>query len=122
VVSGLAIVLHSQELGKEITILNLYGPYDERVLFWDKLFNMEFWNLQDIILGGDLNFSVGRVEVWGQVAKVDPLSDYFIQKLEDKGLIDVEPIKLRPTWWNKQVGVDMIAKRIDKFLISKGLL
>jgi hypothetical protein len=60
VILGLVIVLHSQELGKEIIVLNLYGPYDERVLFWDKLFNMDIWNLHNIILGGDLNFSVGR--------------------------------------------------------------
>jgi len=35
---------------------------------------------------------MGREKIWGQAAKVDPLSDYFVQKLEDKGLINMEPI------------------------------
>lgn len=55
---------------------------------------MDFWNLQYIILGGDLNFSMGRAEIWDQVSHIDPLLNYFIQKFEDKGLLDVEPIKL----------------------------
>ena len=52
---------------------------------------------------------------------VDSLTYFFIQSLKEIGLLDVEPIKLRPTWSNKQVSVDRIAKRLDVFLIFEGL-
>ena len=32
-----------------------------------------------IILGGNLNFSMGDIEIWGQKLITDPLSGYFIQ-------------------------------------------
>jgi hypothetical protein len=31
----------------------------------------------------------------------------------------VEPSKLKPTWRNKRVGEDRVAKRIDRFVVSK---
>jgi hypothetical protein len=58
------------------------------------------------------------VEVWGPRAREDPLSDYFSQNMTAKSLFDVEPTKLKPTWRNKWVGEDQIAKRIDRFVVS----
>jgi hypothetical protein len=53
---------------------------------------------------------------------MDCLSGYFIRKLEVVGLLDIEPTKLTPTWRNKRIGEDKIAKRLDHFLISEGFL
>jgi hypothetical protein len=39
-----------------------------------------------------------------------------------KGLIDVAPDKLNPTWKNKRIGDDIIAKRLYFFLIFDKLL
>lgn len=121
-VSGLAIVLYSHKRGREFTSLNLYGPYVERVAYWEKMFKIDILNQNYLILGSDLNFSFERAEIWGQVARVNPLTNFFIQRLEDNGLLDVESIKLQPTWRKKWVGAKRNAKRLDKFIISKGIL
>eukprot|EP01018_Ginkgo_biloba_P034237 Gb_24170 [translate_table: standard] len=72
--------------------------------------------------GGDLNFSLERSEIWVSVAQVDPLSNFFIKSLEEVGLYDIEPVKLRPTWSNKRVGEERMTKRIDRFLMSESIL
>jgi hypothetical protein len=42
--------------------------------------------------------------------------------LGELGLLDITPIKLSPTWRNKRIGEDYIAKRLDHFLISENLV
>jgi hypothetical protein len=42
--------------------------------------------------------------------------------LGESGLLDIAPTKLCPTWRNKRLGEDHIAKRIDCFLISTYLV
>jgi hypothetical protein len=73
-------------------------------------------------LGGDLNFSLGPTESWGQRAHPDALSDYFRHKIGEAKLLDIAPISLRPTWRNKHIGEDFIAKRIDRFLLVESLV
>ena len=58
-------------------MVNIYGPYRERLPFWDGIFSMSWWNSPDLIVGGDLNFSLGEAEIWGESARVDELTDYF---------------------------------------------
>jgi hypothetical protein len=48
-------------------------------------------------LGGDLNFSLGEVEVWGPSAHLDPQTNIFSHLLIYHGLIDIVPLKLLPT-------------------------
>ena len=59
------------------TIFNVYGPYLNRIPFWDKLFNKSLLREDRVIIGGDLNFSLGQTEVWGPHACVDLLMNYF---------------------------------------------
>jgi hypothetical protein len=94
----------------------------EQGTFWDTLFNKSFLKGQQVILGGDLNFSLGLSEVWGAHARADPLAGYFTQKIVECNLLDIEPTKLKPTWRNNRVGEDSIAKRLDHFLIVDSLL
>jgi hypothetical protein len=49
-------------------------------------------------VGGDLNFTLNRVKVWGSTARVYSQVFCFIHKLEEFGLVDVEPIKIVSTW------------------------
>jgi hypothetical protein len=49
-------------------------------------------------VGGDLNFSLGAVKVWGPRSSLDPLIDYFTHFLDSHELLDLEPVKLQPTW------------------------
>jgi hypothetical protein len=58
----------------------------------------------------------------GSLKQGRTLIGFFVQWLESKTLIDVEPLKLLPTWRNKRVGEDIIAKRLDRFLIVDQLV
>ena len=66
-----------QELYAEFRLLNVYGPYLNREVFWDKVFSFSLLMHDMVILGGDLNFSLGSVESWGPRASLDPLTDFF---------------------------------------------
>jgi hypothetical protein len=55
---------------------------------------MDIMNQENTIHGGDLNFSLGRDEIWGSISQVDPLSYFFIQRMEENILLDIERIKL----------------------------
>jgi hypothetical protein len=48
-------------------------------------------------MGGDLNFSLGALDIWELVVQMDYISNYFMEKLDEDGFLDVEPIKLTPT-------------------------
>jgi hypothetical protein len=48
--------------------------------------------------------------------------DYFRHKIGEAKLLDIAPISLRPTWRNKCIGEDFIAKRIDHFLLVESLV
>jgi hypothetical protein len=50
-------------MGMDLMALNIYGPYLEIEEYWMKLFDMGVLKQNRVILGGDLNFSLGRVEI-----------------------------------------------------------
>ena len=120
--SSLCALLHSVELKMTIVCINFYGPYVDREFFWINLFKMECLLSSKLILGGDLNFSVGLSEIWGDKARVDNLSDFFIRQMEDASLVDIAPTILLPTWNNQRVGCENIYKRLARFLLSSGFL
>eukprot|EP00253_Pinus_taeda_P010674 PITA_10674 len=119
-VMGMEVI--SPDFSSPFLIVNIYGPCQGRELFWTDLLAKSLMNSSLMIVGGDLNFSLGRVEAWGPSAREDPLSDFFHKALLDKNLIDPSPIKLKPTWRNRRSGEDQIAKRLDRFLLSEGLI
>ena len=103
-------------------ILNVYGPYRDRVCFWDKALRGGLLNLPGLIIGGDLNLTLHTSEIWGVKALRDSLSDYFISLFDSLGLVDVAPQVAGPTWRNGRTGIDGISKRLDRFLIASSLL
>ena len=84
--------------------------------------DMEFLKCQKLILGGDLNFSMGLSEIWGTRERLDSLSDFFIKYLETFGLVDIVPFVMLPTWTNRRVGAESICKILDRFPILADLL
>jgi len=62
------------------------------------------------------------VEVWGQNPHQDPLESYFSKWMEKHNLIDLAPKKISHTSSNGRKGVGLVAKQIDLFMISKGLI
>jgi len=65
-------------LVKDVTIinglklLNCCGPYTDREAFWGTLKNEGLFNEPNLILGGDLDFTASRREVWGDFVERIP--------------------------------------------------
>jgi exonuclease III len=102
-------------IGKELRIINVYGPHTDRSTFWVNLLGKDLLKNDLLILGGDLNFSLGEAESWGPSAHPDNQAGFFSHLLASNGLIDIAPLKLLPTWRNMRVGEARIAKRLDWF-------
>jgi hypothetical protein len=50
---------------KSFSVLNVYGPYTKRKYFWSKVGNRGLVDQRDLIIVGDLNFTLNADEVWG---------------------------------------------------------
>jgi len=64
---------------------------------WSSILLLHHVQEDNLILGGDLNFSIRYSESWGHNAQIDFLSDFFKNILEDHGLIDIPSARLQPT-------------------------
>ena len=120
--SVLGMTLQGLDQGAPVDVFNIYGPYLNHIPFWDNIFNLDLFRGELVIIGGDFNFSLGQEEVWGPFACPDLLSEYFSQKLIERNWLDIEPIKLKPTWHNNRCGDGRMAKCLDHFLISEYLM
>lgn len=76
----------------------------------------------NILIGGDINFTLNHAELWGTSARPGPLPKYFFNELERIGSIDIEPVEIKPTWVDNRVGVYFVEKRLDKFLLHSQIL
>ena len=70
--SVLGVDLFSADLGTILSVINVYGPYSNRVHFWDALFQDPLFRGESVVVGGDLNFTLGQTEIWGPHAIADP--------------------------------------------------
>jgi hypothetical protein len=107
---------------RKFLILNTYGPCKERRNFWNALEESGILSHKNLIIVGDLNFTVSSSEIWGGSAMVGPLSYYFKTLFQNNHLVDVQPDTLVPTWRNGRQGICAIAKRLDRFYVSEELL
>ena len=51
-------------------------------------------------MGGEFNLSLNKRDIWGEVARYDPLANIFTHFFEVENLIDVEYVKIDPRWRN----------------------
>jgi len=58
----MGIDLFSKDLGTCLRVINIYGPCQHRENFWNHLLNLSILTADNIIIGGDLNFSLGYSE------------------------------------------------------------
>lgn len=75
----------------------------------------------NLIICGDLNFTLSTCEVWGTRRREDPLGSFLKEWIEAAGLVDVWPSYLVPTWNNGRSGAYGLAKRLDQCIIKHGL-
>ena len=71
---------------------------------------------------GDLNLTLGLVEIWGGTTLEDTLSSYFKELSICYNLIDIPLLKAGPTWTNGRRGAENVSKRLDRFLVAEGLI
>jgi hypothetical protein len=84
-------------LGMTLKILNIYGPHTYMIQFWSSFFRKELLRSKNLIIGGDLNFSLGEAESCGPSAHPYPQTTFFSHLLNTNGFIDIAPVKLLPT-------------------------
>eukprot|EP00253_Pinus_taeda_P016780 PITA_16780 len=113
--------ISSHLVGRDIRVINVYGPCSDRANFWKNLLGSELFQADNILLGGDLNFSLGFSESWGHLAQVDSLTDSMTSLLEDHKWIDTPSARLQYTWSNNRSGEQSLARRLDRFLIKEPL-
>ena len=105
-----------------LSILICYGPYLNREHFWNSVANGGLLSLPNLILAGDLNFTLNASKIWGTKALPDPLGPFFSKLISDHLLVDVAPSCVGPTWRNGRTGEEGISKILDHFLLSDHLV
>eukprot|EP00253_Pinus_taeda_P006367 PITA_06367 len=117
----IGLEIFSAELGMTLRVVNVYAPCSHRESFWQHLLQLSMMNEDRVIIGGDLNFSLGFRESWGSEAQFDPITDYMTNLLEQTNFLDIPMQRLLPTWRNRRVGDAALSHRLDRFLM-KGTL
>ena len=71
--SVLGMTLQGLDQGAPMDVFNIYGPYLNHIPFWENIFNLDMFRGDMVIIGGDLDFSLGQAEVWGPFSHPDLL-------------------------------------------------
>ena len=95
--SRLGIEISWAEEKLTLNILNIYGPYNNRVEFWETLKNSIIIQKENLIIGGDLNFTLGVHEIWDIRKRKDPLASFFSNLLHNLKMVDLDPQNLKPS-------------------------
>ena len=104
------------------SILNYYGPYTNRVTFWDNVLAGGIFKYPNLILDGDLNFTFSDSDIWGINARMDHMVHYFKYLLDSSNMVELNPYHTGPTWRNGRTGTEGVSKRLERFLVSLQLI
>jgi hypothetical protein len=78
-------------------VINVYSHYAERTTYWEGLSAFGVVEDSNVILGGDLNFTLSIHEVWGAHPWKYAHGFFFTHWLIVNHLVDLEPTKLSQT-------------------------
>jgi hypothetical protein len=120
--SSIVVDLEDRILVDSFHLINIYNPYSKKRPYWEVLASPGILSASNIILGGDLNFTLSIREVWGAHPRRNPLEGFFAHLIEEAHLVDFEPPNLTPTWRNGRKGEDGVTKFLDRYLIFESLL
>ena len=81
-----------------------------------------FTKTENVILGGNLNFTLGTHKIWAIRARTDPLAFFYEQNIREDHLFDIAPTKIKSSWTNKRTGENIIGKRLDRFLTVENFI
>lgn len=88
--------IFTMKMGESFFYSQNYGPYEDKVAYYEEFIVHYLLKNNEVIQGGDLNFTTKRVDIHGTVVEVDPLEDSFLNKIEEIKMVGVESIKLVP--------------------------
>jgi hypothetical protein len=71
-VAGIFLEGRFKHTKEPVKLLNCYASYKDREPFWQQLFDSGLLCEDNLIIGGDLNFTLTASEVWGELARTDP--------------------------------------------------
>jgi exonuclease III len=110
---------------KMVSLFNIYIPQhiDEKKNCWKTLLNYLADNeLENIILGGDLNVTLAQEEKWGGSIVRDQAREWVEDLISAWYLMDIKPTGGHYTWTNRRVGLGHIATCLDRFLVQSSYL
>eukprot|EP00253_Pinus_taeda_P027885 PITA_27885 len=122
ILTGLGRIVGTKE---QVVISGVYGPPSpgEKENFLNsmkiirRLYSEVAW-----IIGGDFNLIRSLEEKKGGIRKMDHFMDKFNELIEDLRLVDIQTINGICTWNNRRGGKNQIASRLDRFLVSEGIM
>eukprot|EP00253_Pinus_taeda_P009203 PITA_09203 len=122
ILTGLGRIVGTKE---QVVISGVYGPPSpgEKENFLNsmkiilRLYSEAAW-----IIGGDFNLIKSLEEKKGGIRKRDHFMDKFNELIEDLRLVDIQTINGICTWNNRRGGKNQIASRLDRFLVSEGIM
>jgi hypothetical protein len=107
---GLQLTGYSFDLKEQLSFLNVYGTCSDRKVFWKKVKDRGILSQQNLIVVGDFNFTLTEGESWGTSSQPDPLALFLKDIFTARGMVDILPDVLMPTWRNGRKGGDSILK------------
>ncbi|XP_059064615.1 uncharacterized protein LOC131856729 [Cryptomeria japonica] len=119
--SAISMVASILESGETILVSNVYAPIDIRgkSQLWAHIrYVRSCAPFLPWILAGDFNAVLSLEEKRGGLPRLGPSSDMFRTNVDSLALMDVKPSNGIFTWNNRWSGPEVIAQRLDHFLVS----
>jgi hypothetical protein len=120
--NSISVKLMDKDAKFSFSMVHIYGPYVDRVPFWEDLSLLGSFSGPFMVVGGDLNFTLSLYEIWGENPRQDNQMGFFVSFMHSHKLVYIEPIKLVPTWHNFIIYEDVVSKILDHFFILEALL
>ena len=79
---GLIVNLQVSICSPLLTLLNIYGHYNQRKEFLKRDFDSLTLKKGDIIMGGNIIFTLSIYEVWGSSPRINSVADHILHKMD----------------------------------------